>query len=325
VTILANLLLWILSCIPLSWLRGLARVMGWISARLNTESAVVTAANLAHCYPDMDASARARLTEQSLSHTAMLGLEAGVTWRSSVADCLALVQQEQGRELLADAVAADTGVLLLVPHLGNWEFMSPWLCEFGLTALYDPPKIQALDSIIREARERAGIQMLPIDAGGLRRIYQVLARQKPSRELEPNSGSSGGPSGAPSGAQCVANSGGLRSGLVVLLPDQAPGRHAGSVMVPFFGQPAHTMTLVHRLVKRTKPRLLMGGALRVPGGFKVVIEPLAQAPYLESPEAAATAMNESLEAFIAQAPEQYQWEYKRFKRTPLARQVYPKD
>lgn len=307
-TILANLLLWILSCIPLGWLRGLAQVMGWISARLNTESAVVTAANLAHCYPDMDTAARARLTQQSLSNTAMLGLEAGITWRSSVAECLALVQQEQGRELLADAVAADTGVLLLVPHLGNWEFMSPWLCEFGLTALYDPPKIQALDSIIREARERAGIQMLPIDAGGLRRVYQVLARQKPSLE-----------------ADRAANSGGLRSGLIVLLPDQAPGRHAGSVMVPFFGQPAHTMTLVHRLVKRTKPRLLMGAALRVPGGFKVVIEPLAQAPYLESPEAGATAMNQSLEAFIAQAPEQYQWEYKRFKRTPLARQVYPKE
>lgn len=308
-TFFANLLLWVLSCLPLRWLRNLAGVMGWISARLKTKSTAVTMANLTHCYPDLEPAARARLAQQSLSHTAMLGLEAGITWRSSVADCLALVQQEQGRQLLVDAVAADSGVLLLMPHIGNWEFMSPWLCEFGLTALYDPPRIQALDPIIRKARERAGITMLPIDAGGLRRVYQVLARQQPSQPAPPQTNRTGG----------------LESGLVVMLPDQAPGRNAGSVMVPFFGQPAQTMTLVHRLVKRTKPTLLMGGALRVPGGFKVVIEPLAQAPYLESPEAAATAMNKSVEAFIAQAPEQYQWEYKRFKRTPLARQLYPKD
>lgn len=308
-TVLANLLLWVLSCIPLSWLRNAARVMGWISALLKTKSAQVTAANLAHCYPTLEPAARAQLVQRSLSHTAMLGLEAGITWRTSVAECLALVQQEQGRELLADAVAADPGVLLLIPHMGNWEFMSPWLCEFGLTALYDPPRIQALDPIIRQARERAGITMLPIDAGGLRRVYQVLARQEPK----------------PSSKQSVTGVDEVDSGLVVMLPDQAPGRNSGSVMVPFFGQPAHTMTLVHRLVRRTKPTLLMGGALRVPGGFQVVIEPLDQAPYFQSPEAAATAMNKSLEAFIAKAPEQYQWEYKRFKRTPLARQLYPKD
>lgn len=308
-TVLANLLLWGLSLMPLSWLRNLARAMGWISLRLKTKSAQVTATNLAHCYPELEPTARAQLAQRSLSHTAMLGLEAGITWRTSVAECLALVQQEEGRELLADAVAAEPGVLLLIPHLGNWEFMSPWLCEFGLTALYDPPRIQALDPIIRGARERAGIKMLPIDAGGLRRVYQVLARQESKQSTQkPAKGADE-----------------LDSGLVVMLPDQAPGRNAGSVMVPFFGQPAHTMTLVHRLVKRTKPTLLMGGALRVPGGFKVVIEPLAQEPYLESPEAAATAMNKSLEAFIAKAPEQYQWEYKRFKRTPLARQLYPKD
>ena len=304
-TVLANLLLWLLPCVPLAWLRWIARVMGWVSVRLNTPSAVVTATNLGHCYPKLAAPELRRLTQASLSNTAMLGLEAGITWRSSVAECLALVQREQGRGLLADAVAAETGVLLLVPHLGNWEFMSPGLCEFDLTALYDPPKIQALDPIIRESRERAGIQMLPIDASGLRRVYQVLTRQDPAE---------------PAGA-----SGGMTSGLVVLLPDQAPGRNAGSVLAPFFGQPAHTMTLVHRLVKRTKPTLLMGAALRVPGGFEVVIEPLEQAPYLESAEAAATAMNRSLEAMINRAPEQYQWEYKRFKRTPLARQLYPKD
>lgn len=304
-TFIANLLLWFLSCVPLAWLRGLARAMGWISARLNTESSIVTATNLKHCYPELERAEVRRLTEQSLSHTAMLGLEAGLTWRTSVADCLALVQREQGRELLEQAVSEQDGVLLLVPHLGNWEFMSPWLCEFQLTALYDPPKIKALDPIIRESRERAGIQMLPIDASGLRRVYQVLARQTSGHD--------------------TAAGGGSASGLVVLLPDQAPGRQAGSVLAPFFGQPAHTMTLVHRLVKRTKPRLLMGAALRVPGGFEVVIESLEQAPYLESPEAAAAAMNESLESMINRAPEQYQWEYKRFKRTPLARQLYPKD
>lgn len=64
-TVLANLLLWVLSCIPLTWLRNVAQVMGWLSLRLKTKAAVVTTTNLAHCFPDMAPAAQTQLAQQS--------------------------------------------------------------------------------------------------------------------------------------------------------------------------------------------------------------------------------------------------------------------
>jgi len=290
---LAKSLLWLLARIPLSWLRRLSRWVGWVGQRLNTEAAQITDANLAYCYPDMDSAARHQLVRDSLSHTAMLGFEAGFVWRKPVAQVLQLVQSTQGRDELSSALAASPGVLLLLPHLGNWEFMSPWLSEFGVTALYDPPNIKALDPIVRASRERAGIRMLPINGAGLRAVYEALR----------------------------ANSEGDH-GMVVVLPDQVPSRQAGSVLAPFFGQPAHTMTLIHRLVKRTKPQVLIGAALRVPGGFHVEVRSLPSDAFALSAEQAAVAMNRAIEGLVALHPAQYQWEYKRFKRTEATVALY---
>ena len=59
-----------------------------------------------------------------------------------------------GLELL-EASADGRGRLLLVPHFGNWELFSLILGPFGVTALYDPPKLKSLEPLIRAVRELA--------------------------------------------------------------------------------------------------------------------------------------------------------------------------
>ncbi len=107
-----------------------------------------------------------------------------------------------------------------------------------------------------------------------------------------------------------------QGGLVALLPDQVPDRDAGSVHAPFFGQPAQTMTLVHQLVRRTKPKVVLGAAFRTKQGFRLTFTPLDTQRLSESAVPAATYLNQAIEGFVAEAPAQYQWEYKRFKRPP---------
>lgn len=270
----------LLALLPLAGQRALGCALGRLAWRLRTRSARVTARNIDLCFPELDAAARGRLAAQSLCETGQLLCESGTVFHWPARRWKALVLAEHGAELIDAARSAGRGVLLLVPHFGNWEFLALYLGRYRVTALYDPPRVRAVEAIIRRARTRTGARLLPIDGGGLRLFYHSL-----------------------------------RDGAVTaLLPDQVPEPQAG-VEVPFFGQPALTMTFAHRLVRRTGALLLIGSAMRVPGGFVVRFREPEAGVYDADARTSAAAMNRSIEALVREAPAQYQWEYKRFKRT----------
>lgn len=60
----------------------------------------------------------------------------------------------------------------------------------------------------------------------------------------------------------------------------------------------------------------MGYVKRVRGGFELVFAEPDAGIYSEDAITSLTAMNRSVEACVADAPAQYQWEYKRFKKQP---------
>ena len=261
--------------------RRLGSMLGRVFAAFDTESRRVTRVNLALCFPELEPRARERLARDSLIHSAMLVTELGTVYHCPPERWRSFVVAMEGEALLQQALAEDTGVLLLVPHLGNWEFLSLMLGQLGVTALYDPPRQRDLEPLIVAARNRAGARMLPIDASGLRGFYQALSEGQ----------------------------------LGALLPDQVPRRHAG-LYADFFGRPALTMTFWHRVARRTGARVLMGAAIRRPGGFLVRIADPGPAVLDPDAAVAARAMNAAIEAWVRQDPAQYQWEYRRFRRPP---------
>ena len=104
-------------------------------------------------------------------------------------------------------------------------------------------------------------------------------------------------------------------GLTGILPDQSP-EHGSGEFAPFFGISTYTMTMIHGLLQRTKCRVLISLALRVKGGFEMWYLPVDDSIYSEDLITSLSAMNASIEKAIALAPEQYQWEYKRFRHRP---------
>lgn len=227
---------------------------------------------------------------QMLTETAVCWRGAPDAWRELINEvhgeeaitALRIAHCRQSGTLLDGAeVGPGPGVLLLSPHLGNWELLNMYLgAEFGLTVLYDPPKIAALDPLIRAARERTASTVLPIGPQGLRGMLQRLQR----------------------------------GGVVGLLPDQVPAVDAG-VYVDFFGKQALTINLVHRLASKHAPRVFLVCALRnAAGTFDINFQELTQGIVGQTRSDAATCMNAAIEMQVAKAPEQYQWTYKRFKR-----------
>jgi KDO2-lipid IV(A) lauroyltransferase len=281
-TTLSLLALWrILALLPLQAQRLLGIALGDIAWVMGGSAARITRVNLELCFPDRPAMELDRLARASLRETGQLLTETGMLLHWPEARWRALCVAVEGDDLLRDALSAGRGVLLLVPHLGNWEYLSLYLGQFGVTALYDPPRIVGLDGPIRSARSRSGARLVAIGRKGIRGVIQALDSGR----------------------------------LVAILPDQVPERQSG-VYADFFGRPALTMTLAGELARRLQPRVLVGAAVRTRGGFALRF---AEAePGVDAPDAAsaAEAVNRCMERLVRAAPAQYQWEYKRFKRPP---------
>lgn len=282
---LTRLLLQGLAALPLLFARDLGRAMGLSADLAQLRIARTTDMNLRLCFPALPTSQRRRLARRSLAETGALAAEMGLVWLGSPPRALARVRRVDGLQALDDAERTRRGVLLLVPHLGNWELLNLWLaarCPF--TALYAPARDPSLGDWIRRCRERSGARLVPTDASGIRSLVRALRRGE----------------------------------TVGILPDQVPPR-AGGVHAPFFGAEALTMTLVARLLRSTGATPLMGTALRHPAGFTLRFSaPRAGLDHAD-PAVAARALNESIEDVVLPALEQYQWDYKRFKRPPDGR------
>ncbi len=262
----------------------LSRLVADVLWRLGAESARVAKINLQTCYSNLDENEIEQLVRHSLFHMLLLYFEFGQLLHWPVNTLLEQIRTVEGESELQAAINCEQGVLLLVPHFGNWELLSTYIgANYAMAALYDPPKISGLESTIVAARERLRTQMFPISTAGIRGLLKFLKK----------------------------------GGLVAILPDQVPSREAG-VYANFFGQSTLTMILPHRIIQRTAPVVMMCSIQRTFEAqtwcYDFSFKELQGLNDSEDASETATIINSEVEAIIRKAPEQYQWSYKRFKR-----------
>ncbi|WP_447528080.1 lysophospholipid acyltransferase family protein [Vreelandella sp. TE19] len=265
----------------LTTLWRVASLLGPQVYRFSKRERRVTELNLNEVYPSATAKEQKHLAKQSLKHSTATMLELGFAWMAAPERVAASIVEVHGRDKLDSARAEGRGVIVLAPHFGNWEVLNFWLSShFPFTAMYEPPKINDLEPIIRHGRERMGASLVPTNPRGVAALLKALKRSE----------------------------------AIGILPDQEPNWGSG-VFAPFFGRPAYTATLLPKLVVRTQARVVTGVALRVPGkGFVIHFLDADERVYSEEDVTSATGVNASVEASIALAPEQYQWEYKRYRK-----------
>lgn len=273
----------LLSPLPIAVLRLIGSAAGRIVFRLNGRAVRATRTNIGIVYPHADTASRERLVRDSIRHTVMLVPETVALWTWSLPRLATLAKSVEGESLLR-ARPPGRGLLVLLLHHGNWEFLGYYLNTVApLAPLYERPKSPAFDAALRAARARFGNRSAPDSVGGLRQLLKVLRT----------------------------------GGMVAVLPDQVPAPGSG-VAAPFFGRDAFTMTLVSKLLQRVDADIVIATATRVAGGFAVRIENVDPEIRNPDPVASTRAMNAAFEAIVARHPEQYQWEYKRyrFRRRP---------
>lgn len=277
------------SCsLPALW--RLARLLGPLIYRFSRRERQVTDINLREVFPELPPARRRARGRESMIHSTATMLELGFAWMAAPPRVEASVNAVHGRELLDEARAEGRGVIVLAPHYGNWEILNFWLSShFPFTAMYEPPKIAELDPVIRHGRERMGASLVPTNSRGVASLLKALKRSE----------------------------------AVGILPDQVPNWGSG-VFADFYHRPAYTATLLPKLVARTQARVVTGVAKRRAGrGFDIHFLAADERVYASDEATSARGVNASVEATIALDPEQYQWEYKRYRKTPEEEQGHP--
>lgn len=277
-------LLFLFALLPLPLLHAFAWSMGLLLYALKTRPAYIARRNLEVCLPELKANQRRRLLRRTLIETGKTLLESFKLWLAPASQVQRLVRRVEGEALLQEALQQHRGVLLLIPHLGNWEMVGLYCSRnYPMTSLYRPQRSAFFDQLILEGRRRFGANLATATTEGVRTALRALKSNQ----------------------------------LIGILPDQNPGAGAG-VFVPFFGIQANTPVLPGRLAYKTDAPVLFAWAERLPWGrgfvlhFMNINEGIAQA---DSHQAAAV-MNRELERIIRHKPEQYWWSHNRFRHRP---------
>lgn len=270
--------------LPLGLAQFIGKWAGLVAWYLNGRSRKTTDVNLKICLPELSAEEQRQLSRESMAHTGMTALEIPLMWEWPVEKCFGLIRETRGLELVDNALASGKGLILLAPHLGNWELTGLFFSSrYKMAALYSPPHIKEFEDYMIRVRGRLGSELVRGDRKGLLRLMNILKE----------------------------------GGVAGILPDQSP-RGKTNVYAPFFGMEVRTMTLVNKLIQKTGANALVTFAERLPDGkgFRIVVEEPAPGNGDPDPVVAATALNQSVEKVVRMAPAQYQWEYKRLRHRP---------
>jgi KDO2-lipid IV(A) lauroyltransferase len=256
--------------------------LGGLLSRFSNKIRLVTRINLELCLPELSDGAREALMQESLRESGKTVFEIGRIWLRPVDEVLGRIKSEENIQLLQHAVADNRGLIVISPHLGNWEVLTLYLGHhYELSGLYKPSRLPGVDRLVFKARSRSGSIPIPADLAGVIKVRKALGK----------------------------------GGVTLLLPDQQP-RLDNGLFAPFFGMPALSMRLVSTLAKKSGSKILCMYARRLPGaqGFEIVCREPDPEVYSEDLETSVAAVNHSMEMCIRDCPAQYHWEYTRFSK-----------
>ncbi len=276
---LAFAVMWGAARLPWALQRGLGRAIGALALRLAGERRRAAAINLALCFPEKSAAQRETLLRASFRDFGIGLFEFARAWWGTATPMQRTVRIE-GREHLDALRAQGRGVLMVSGHFMTLEMCGRLLCaHVPLAGMY--------------RRHRSGVFEWAVKRGRLRYAAAMFNNE----EIRP--------------AMRHLKQGGL----LWYAPDQDM-RGKDTVFAPFFDVPAATITATHQFAR-------LSGCAVVPffhrrEGADYVLRIAPPLPDFPSSDAVADSarVNAAIEAMVREAPSQYLWLHRRFKRRP---------
>ena len=275
-------ILWLITRLPYrcqKWLgHGIGRMTYWCSPKLRH----ITETNLRLCFPDLTPAEITVMVKKNFASLGMGLIETAMAWwlpDSKLAQCKITLT---GVEYADAAFAKGKGALLLSPHFTCLEMIGRLLgSRYQFAAMYRPHKIGLIAAIQARFREKYHIHHI-----ARHRMREVLHT--------------------------------FQANMAVWYAYDIDAGPKRSVFAPFFGIETASLTSVSRLVEMTGTAVVPIEFYRRDDcwGYEIHLHPALENFPGQSREEDAARLNAELEAAIRNKPEQYIWQYKRFKTRP---------
>ena len=272
-------LFYIASLIPTSFLRKLVTLTSKTKIFKTSSAYKVTLRNLEMAYKHLDQVELEQLAEESFIESILSGHETIKSWSKPIHISGKNIFRIENNYLLNRYIDEGNGVAVIAIHNRSVDMLLKWIntkCE--TTTLYKKVKIKALDRFVRKQREGKNNNVYETTMTGVRKIFQAYKANK---------------------TICIA-------------ADQVPQEGMGEY-IKLFNIDAYTTTLASSLVHKTqKPAVFICLNSFENNKLGVTIKPCRKDIYNESKHK--LSLNKSIESLININPEDYSWEYKRYKK-----------
>lgn len=267
--------------LPRPLMMSLGRMLGGLAYRLLRQRAAIARRNIELCFPELDHDRREQLVRAHFASLGMAAFEVPLAWWGSDRRLEGL-GEISGLENLQAAANEGKGVLLLSAHFSCLDMGGRFLVpHFPIDAMYRPSNSPVVEHVMSRSRARHCGTIIPRDA--LKRLLRSL-----------------------------------RAGHAVwYAPDQNTQRKK-AVFVKFFGHLASTTPATHKLAQMTGARVVPFQTIRKAdgSGYRLTLEPALENFPSDDVEADTQRINDIIERWTRENPDQYLWIHRRFRTRP---------
>jgi KDO2-lipid IV(A) lauroyltransferase len=274
-------LLWLITRLPYHWQITIGSLLGKILYLFPTKLKHIMVINLKLCFPEFTDAQRDLLARKNFSSLGIGLIEAAMAWWLPD-DKIHSLYKIHGLEHAEKAFAKGRGIILIGPHFTCLELVGRLIRKHYLFAVMYRPHKKALISFIHERfRKKYYVHYIPRN-----RIRGLLQALKDNMAIW-------------------------------YAYDIDPGEKH-SVFAPFFGISTASLTSASRIAHLSKAAVIPVSFCRREDntGYDVMLLPPLENFPSDNPVVDATRLNAILEEAIRHKPEQYVWQYKRFKTRP---------
>lgn len=185
-------------------------------------------------------------------------------------------------EILEEYYDRGQNVLLAMGHCGNWETLNiaPEVLKHKMFAVYKPLKNKTFDNLMLKVRERFSVSMIP---------SKSVARHILTRKDDP--------------------------ALYLMLADQCPDKVIEKYRFPLFNHPTAMYNGVEKLAVGTGAAVVYCHILQTSRGhYTLTCVPITDDPKSTEETEITRKYSELLEANIREAPSDWLWSHRRWKR-----------
>ncbi len=271
-------MLFFLSKLPLKLSHFLGYIIGIFAYYSNSKSRQSITTNVNLCLTELTKKQRSKIIKKNIINLTKSLLEAPIIWGNNASKNNKLIKNIQGLEHLSE----NDNVIMLIPHIGAWELLGRFASYIRhTTALYKPLRNKKFDELLLQARQTDNYNLVNTRFSGVAKLQKALRNKD----------------------------------IICILPDQVPENNKSSVVVDFFNIPTPTATILVKLARKYNSKIILSYAKRLDygKGFNLYFKEIDILSKDNDITNDCLLMNQNIENLVKKNPEQYLWQYKRFK------------